>query len=85
MPGRSARGGRAGRDLQRQALDEPRISLNDLADAAGVSRSSLERYRARGRYRVRMPARVARRLARYLRQHAKKLLRIADELDRARD
>lgn len=72
-------------DIQRRALDEPRLTLNDLAEVAGVHRGSLDRYRLDTENRVRMPSRVARKLAKFLRGHAKKLLKIADELDQLED
>jgi transcriptional regulator with XRE-family HTH domain len=73
------------KDLQRLALDAPRLSLDDLAEAAGVSRGSIARYRLQGKNRVRMPEYVAKRLATFLRQHASQLEEIADELDQVED
>jgi transcriptional regulator with XRE-family HTH domain len=73
------------RDLQQRAIDETRLTLDDLADAAGVSRGSIARYRLLGRNRVRMPEYVAKRLADFLRQHASHLEEIADELDQVED
>lgn len=72
-------------DIQRRSLDEPRLTLDDLAEAAGVSRGSLARYRLTGKNRVRMPAYVARQLADFLRKHAAQLNKIAGELDRIKD
>jgi hypothetical protein len=73
------------RDLQRRAIDETRLSLDDMAEAVDMSRSSLARYRLLGRNRVRMPEYVAKRLADFLRQHASHLEEIADELDQVED
>lgn len=69
--------------MQRQALDEPRLTLADLAKAAGVSRGSVARYRLRGKNRIKMPGHVAQRLGGFLRAHGRKLIRIADELEAA--
>lgn len=66
-----------------QALDVPRLTLDDLAGALGTSRASLEKYRlppAPGRQRVPMPEAVRLRLAAFLEGHAARLLNLADEL-----
>jgi hypothetical protein len=70
-------------DLQRKALDEPRLTLDDLAKAAKVSRSSVEKYRlpSDSPDRQPMPAEVARLLGRYLRKQSARLARLADELE----
>jgi len=69
-------------DIQRRALDEPRLTLDDLAEATGRSRDTLGRYRLDTANRNPMPADVAQRLAAFLREHAIRLLRLADELER---
>ena len=49
-----------GRKLALRVLDTARLKLDDLAEVAGVTRSSLNAYREG---RARMPERVRRRLA----------------------
>lgn len=73
-----------GDDLQRRALDLPRLTLNDLAAATGVSRSLLEKHRlpVDNPERAPMSADVARELARYVREHATELKKLATDLDR---
>ena len=65
----------------RGVLDTPRLGLNDLARAAGVSRSALEAYRA-GRSQPPMAVRV--RLAGFLERHAKRVGDLAQLLRTAR-
>jgi transcriptional regulator with XRE-family HTH domain len=54
----------------REILDYPRISLDDLARAAGVTKSALEAYRSGRRH---PSLRVRTRLASYLDHHANQL------------
>lgn len=65
------------KSLQTEALDIPRLTLDELAEAAEVSRSSLEKYRE-GKYP--MPVRVRLRIAAFLKEHARQLDDLADEL-----
>ena len=65
-------------DIVQRALDVPReVTLDSMARAAGMSRSSLKAYRIGA---ADMPAVVRQRLAAYLESHAKRLLAIAREL-----
>ncbi len=68
-----------GRKLALRVLDTPRLKLDDLAEVAGVTRSSLNAYREG---RARMPERVRRRLAMFLDAHAGELRGLAEELAR---
>jgi hypothetical protein len=56
-----------------------------MADALGITRSAVEKYRQGAPDspdRVPMPAERARQLAKFLRSHADKLHKIADDLER---
>ncbi len=66
-----------GRKLALRVLDTPRLKLDDLAEVAGVTRSSLNAYREG---RARMPEQVRRRLAVFLDAHARKLDGLAEAL-----
>ena len=66
-----------GRELALRVLDTPRLKLDDLAEAAGVTRSSLNAY-CEGR--ARMPECVRRRLAVFLEAHARELDGLAEAL-----
>lgn len=72
-------------DLQRRAIDEPRLTLDDIAQATGLAESSLKRYRLATENRLRLPEENAKRLAAFLRQHADKLKEIAAKLERIED
>lgn len=65
-------------EIQRVALDLPRVTLDDLAEALGETRASLHKYRQED---TRMPAVLKHQLAEFLRQHADTLRRLATELD----
>jgi hypothetical protein len=67
-------------ELQRIALDLPRLTLTDLSEALGESRGSLEKYRCDD---TEMPPIIKHRLAEFLREHASALIRLASELDRS--
>lgn len=73
--------GRDKDDLYQRALDEPRVTLSDLADMLGISRHALARYRTLTPSRQDMPAWVARELAAFLHRHADRLHEIADEME----
>lgn len=64
----------------RQALDTPRLSLEDMADATGASRAALVKYRLAPGPGRRMPEPVRLRLAAFLEGHARRLLELAEEL-----
>ncbi|WP_373054294.1 hypothetical protein [Thioalkalivibrio sp.] len=64
-------------ELVRRALNEPRLTLEDMSAATGRSLSSLEKYRMGY---TGMPAEVKRRLAAFLEDHAARLREIAAEL-----
>lgn len=68
---------KAAEDLARRALDVPRLTIGQLADAAGVSRPALVSYQ-QGRAPMPWPARA--RLAAFLEAHAMRLLALAEEL-----
>lgn len=68
-----------------EALDAPRLTLDDLADATGATRAALERYRLTGPRAIRMPAPVRLRLAAFLEGHARRLLELAGQLREERD
>jgi hypothetical protein len=67
-------------ELQRIALDLPRLTLTDLSEALGESQGSLEKYR---RDDAEMPPIIKHRLAEFLREHASALIHLASELDRS--
>lgn len=67
-----------GDDLQREALDTPRITLADLAEQLGRSPHTVTSYRLRRRE---MPSDVRTELASILRDHADELRKIAKRLD----
>lgn len=73
-PSRAARG-RA--SVVRRALDTPRLTLDLIAEATGVSRGALAKYREASRP---MPAEVRLRLAAFLEGHARRLLALAEQL-----
>ena len=65
--------------LVRQAIDLPRLTMNDLAKLTGIGRDTLRSYRS-GR-RLPTPEKV-RLLIGALREDAKLLTNVADKLDR---
>ncbi len=67
------------KSIQREAIDHPRLTLDDLAEAAGRTRGAMEKYREEKRE---MPDSVKRKLARFLEKHAYRLEEIAEELRR---
>jgi hypothetical protein len=67
-------------ELQRIALDMPRLTLGDLADALGEGQEAMQRYR---RGDAEMPPILRHRLAEFLREHAATLNRLALEIDRS--
>ncbi len=69
------------KNLQRRAIDDPRITLEDLAKAVGRTRGALEKYREEKRA---MPESVKKRLAAFLDKHAHRLSEIAKELRRSK-
>jgi hypothetical protein len=69
--------GIAKHDVPRRALDAPRLTLDDLAEAVGITRGAAEPYRE---LRRRMPRRIRLRLAAYLEAHAAKMHDLAEEL-----
>lgn len=79
MPGRkkkSSSKGKADR-IQREILDESRLTLDDFAKAAGRKRVTIEKYRE---LKARMPRDVRERIARFLEDHASRLQDFAKEL-----
>lgn len=64
-------------DLQRRALDEPRVTLDELARIMGRSRASADGYREG---RSMMPREVRLRLASFLCAKARALQHLAQEL-----
>lgn len=60
-----------------RALDTPRVTLGEMAERLGVSRSALEKYREG---KTPMPHRVRARLAVLLRAHATELHQVAEAL-----
>jgi hypothetical protein len=65
------------KDLQRRAIDEPRVTLDDLADATGRRRVTMEKYRE---LKLTMPDSVRLKLAAFLDRHAQRLRALAEEL-----
>lgn len=65
--------------VAKRALDLPRLGLNDLAQAAGRSRTSIEKYRVGEKS---MPEPVRKSLAAFLEEHARQLRQLAKELRR---
>ena len=68
------------KETARRAPDAPRLTLNKIAEVAGVSRKSLDAYRDPNRPEYIMPESVRLRLAEFLEQHAGELQAIAEEL-----
>lgn len=66
------------RRLQKEALDLLRHTLGDIAEVLDVSRASVARYDQKT---LVMTKKTRRKMAAYLRRHAKKALRLADKLD----
>jgi hypothetical protein len=71
---------RTDKQAARRALDAPRLTLNEIAEVAGVSRASLNAYRDPNRPDVMMPEPIRLRLAQFLEAHAGELQEIAAEL-----
>lgn len=65
-------------EIQRRALEECRITLTEIAEVLGVSRSAAEKYHQGERT---MPDAVRRKLSAFLREHADRVSTLADELD----
>lgn len=64
--------------LVRRAIDEATLGVNDLADAIGYDRTTLQRWRDGSR---RPTAAALRALGRVLRQRGRRLVELADRLE----
>jgi transcriptional regulator with XRE-family HTH domain len=65
------------KEITRQALDAPRLTLNDLAEVTGATRASLDKYR-QGVVNAPLPVRLH--LAQFLEAHAHQLQELAGAL-----